>query len=259
VTASRTAAFLPFAVAATLLLLIMIAPIVVTLAVLSPREVVSTFAEQPAQAAMITSIAASLCAALLATILGVPAAFGLTHAAPWLRNVVLGALALPLAFPPIASGIMLLGTIGTRTPFGAFLAEHGIRFIDSIAGVALAEFFVAGSFVVITAAASFAAIDPIYEEGARTLGAGPTRVFFHIALPLAAPGILAGMLLAWMRAIGEYGATSIVAYHPASLPIQLYVALSAQGVRAALALAYGFILLAALIVALQWAIRRRMV
>src|SRR6185503_10719948 len=67
-------------------------------------------------------------------------------------------LALPLAFPPVASGIILLQTVGTRTPLGAALAQHGIVFVDSIWGVALAEFFVAGSFVVITAAAAFGSL-----------------------------------------------------------------------------------------------------
>jgi ABC-type sulfate transport system permease component len=76
---------------------------------------------------------------------------------------------------------------------------------------------------------------------------------------LAAPNVLAGMVLAWMRAIGEYGATSILAYHPTSLPVQLYVALSAQGVGASLALTYGFVVLAAIVVAVQWALRRRVV
>ena len=132
-------------------------------------------------------------------------------------------------------------------------------FVDSLPGVVLAEFFVAGSFVAIVATAAFATLDPIYEESARTLGAGPLRVFASIALPLAAPNVLAGIVLAWMRAIGEYGATSIVAYHPTALPVQLYVTLSSQGVGAALALSYGFVVLAAVAIALQWALRRRVV
>ncbi len=154
---------------------------------------------------------------------------------------------------------MLLETIGTRTPLGSVLSGWGIVFVDSLAGVALAEFFVAGSFVAIACTAAFASIDPAYEESARTLGANPIAVFWRIALPLAAPNVAAGMMLAWMRAIGEYGATSIVAYHPTSLPVQLYVALSAQGVRESLALSYGFVMLAIFVVAVQWALRRRVV
>ncbi|HET7814246.1 MAG TPA: ABC transporter permease subunit, partial [Candidatus Baltobacteraceae bacterium] len=130
---------------------------------------------------------------------------------------------------------------------------------DSLWGVAAAEFFVAGSLVAITSAAAFAAVDRSYEESALTLGTSPAGVFFRVALPLAAPGVLAGVLLAWMRAIGEYGATSVLAYHPSSLPVQLYVTLSAQGVGPALALSYGFVVLAAFVLAAQWALRRRVV
>lgn len=139
------------------------------------------------------------------------------------------------------------------------MAAHGIVFVDSLWGVALAEFFVAGSFVAITASAAFAALDPIYEDSARTLGARPGTVFLRVALPLAAPNVLAGILLAWLRAIGEYGATSIVAYHPTALPVALYVALSAAGVGPALALTYGFVVLAIVVVGVQWALRRRVI
>ncbi len=205
------------------------------------------------------SLLASSIAVAVAAVLGVPAGYALAHAGRKIRALLLSVLALPLAFPPVASGIILLQTIGTRTPLGAALAQHGIVFVDSLWGVALAELFVAGSFVVITAAAAFGSLDPLYDESAQTLGASAYARFFRIALPLAAPNVLAGILLAWMRAIGEYGATSIVAYHPTSLPVQLYVALSAQGVGASLALTYGFVVLAAVVVCVQWALRRRVV
>jgi molybdate/tungstate transport system permease protein len=248
-----------FYVAAAVLLLIMLGPVVAMLAAVPPGAVVNAFAQPVAQNALRVSLVASLIAVAAASILGVPCGYALAHAGRKVRGFALSLLALPLAFPPVASGIMLLQTVGTRTPLGALLAQHGIVLVDSIWGVALAEFFVAGSFVAITAAAAFGSIDVTYEESARTLGAGTFSRFFRIALPLAAPNVLAGMVLAWMRAIGEYGATSILAYHPTSLPVELYVALSAQGVGASLALTYGFVVLAAIVVAVQWALRRRVV
>ena len=223
-----------FQITAALLVLTMLGPVIAMLAAVPPAEVVAAFAQPVAQNALRVSLLASSIA-------------------------VAALLALPLAFPPVASGIMLLQTVGSRTPLGAALSAHGIVFVDSIWGVALAEFFVAGSFVAITAAAAFGSLDAAYEESARTLGAGSFSVFARVALPLAAPNVLAGIVLAWMRAIGEYGATSIVAYHPTSLPVELYVALSAQGVGAALALTYGFVVLAAIVIAAQWALRRRVV
>ena len=130
---------------------------------------------------------------------------------------------------------------------------------DSLLGVGVAEFFVSGSFVAIAATAAFGTIDPIYGDAARTLGASEWRIFSRIALPAAAGSIGAGIAFAWLRAIGEYGATSIVAFHPTSLPVALYVALSASGVREALALCYGFVVLAAIVLAAAWILRRGVV
>lgn len=248
-----------FQCAAALLVLVMLGPVVAMLAAVPPGAVAAAFAQPAARDALRVSLIASSIAVAVASILGIPGGYALAHASRTLRAAVLSLLALPLAFPPVASGIMLLQTVGTRTPLGAALASHGLVFVDSLWGVTLAEFFVAGSFVAITSTAAFGSIDAAYEESARTLGAGPSALFFRIALPLAAPSVIAGMVLAWMRAIGEYGATSILAYHPTSLPVELYVALSAQGVGASLALTYGFVVLAAIVVAVQWALRRRVV
>jgi molybdate/tungstate transport system permease protein len=97
------------------------------------------------------------------------------------------------------------------------------------------------------------------EDAARTLGASEWRIFSRVAVPNAAGSLAAGIAFAWLRAVGEYGATSIVAFHPTSLPVALYVALSASGVRAALALCYGFIVLVAAVLAAAWVLRRRVV
>ena len=91
------------------------------------------------------------------------------------------------------------------------------------------------------------------------MAASEAKIFTRIALPQARGSIAAGVAFAWLRAIGEYGATSIVAYHPTSLPVALYVSLSASGVRAALALTYGFVALAACVLAIAWILRGRVV
>lgn len=246
-------------VSAIALLLLMAGPVIAMIVAVRPADVMAAFSAASARDALGVSLLASTIAVGVATFLGVPAGYALAHCGRSVRAIALALLALPLAFPPVASGIMLLQTVGTRTPLGAFLAAHGLVFVDSLWGVALAEFFVAGSFVAIVATAAFTTIDPIYEESALSLGASSSSVFFRVSLPLAAPAILAGIVLAWMRAIGEYGATSIVAYHPTALPVQLYVTLSAQGVAAALALSYGFVVLAAAVIAAQWALRQRVV
>jgi len=154
---------------------------------------------------------------------------------------------------------MLIYVLGARSPVGAWLAAHGLTVPDSLLGVGVAEFFVSGSFVAIAATAAFGALDRLHEEAARTLGASEWRIFTRIALPGAAGSLAAGIAFAWLRAIGEYGATSIVAFHPTSLPVALYVTLSASGVREALALCYGFVVLAGAILAGAWILRRGVV
>lgn len=249
----------PFFAAVLLLCTVMLAPIAFMLATVKPSEVVSAISAPAARDAMRVSFFASLLAVTGATILGVPAGYGLANIRGTLRPALLFMLALPLAFPPVASGIILLNTVSIQSNLGAFLFAHGFLFIDTLSGVALAEFFVSGSLVAITACAAFRVLDPIYVESAKTLGASSSRIFWSVALPLAWPNVVTGIMLAWLRAAGEYGATSILAYHPTSLPVALYVTLSAQGLRQAVALSYGFIVLAALILALQWCIRRRVV
>jgi ABC-type sulfate transport system permease component len=247
-----------FLFAATLLLVALVAPVAAVLAAMPPGEAVQTFARVGGDALRV-SFLASAGATLVATLLGVPAGYGLAQLPTRLRVSAMFLLALPLAFPPIASGLMLIYALGTNSPVGAWLSAHGLTVPDSLLGVGVAEFFVSGSFVAIAATAAFSALDPIYGDAARTLGASEWRIFTRVALPAAAGSIGAGVAFAWLRAIGEYGATSIVAFHPTSLPVALYVALSASGVREALALCYGFIVLAAVVLAAAWILRRGVV
>jgi ABC-type sulfate transport system permease component len=247
-----------FLFAALLLLVTLAYPVASVVAALPPGEAIATFA-RIGGGALRVSIIASAGATFAATLLGVPAGYYLSLESPRIRGAALFLLALPLAFPPVASGLMLIYALGTNSPLGAWLSAHGVTVPDSLLGVGVAEFFVSGSFVAIAATAAFAAIDSIYGDAARTLGASEWRIFSRIALPTAAGGIGAGIAFAWLRAIGEYGATSIVAFHPTSLPVALYVALSASGVREALALCYGFVVLAAIVLAVAWILRRGVV
>ncbi len=246
----------PFRLALWALLLLMLAPLVNLVGSIAPADAWRALAARDATAALWTSLGASLASVALASALGVPAGYALAHAPARARGLGVVALAVPLALPPVASGIALLGVVGSHSPFGALLAAHGATFVDSFGGVVLAEFFVSGSVVALAAAAAFADVDPALEDAARTLGARPVRVLMRVALPAAWPPIAAGMLFAWLRALGEYGATSILAYHPASLPIALVVALSADGVPRALALAEAFLALTVVAVGTAALVRR---
>jgi ABC-type sulfate transport system permease component len=249
---------LVFVLAALLLLAMLGAPVAAVLASMSPVEAAQTFARVGGDALRV-SLVASAGATLVATLLGVPAGYFLARLPARARAAAIFLLALPLAFPPVASGLMLIYLLGTNAPLGGWLAAHGLPVPDSLLGVGVAEFFVSGSFVAIAATAAFADLDPIYGDAARTLGASEWRIFVRVALPAAAGSIGAGIAFAWLRAIGEYGATSILAYHPTSLPVALYVTLSATGVREALALCYAFVVSAAVVLGTAWILRRGVV
>ena len=118
---------------------------------------------------------------------------------------------LPLVLPPVATGFILLRLLGRRGPFGAMLERGGVDLIFTWKAVLLAMAVMGLPLVVRTARAGFEQITRRYEQMAETLGAGPWRVFFTISLPLASRTVLAGALLGFSRALGEFGATIVIA------------------------------------------------
>jgi ABC-type sulfate/molybdate transport systems ATPase subunit/ABC-type sulfate transport system permease component len=172
------------------------------------------------------SVAAASVATLLIALGGIPLGYALARRP---RLAWLGVLVqLPLALPPLASGILLLFLVGPYSPLGR------LPLTDTFAGVVLAQTFVAAPFLVVAARSSFAAVDPSLEGVAATLGHGPWARFRRVGLPVAWPGIRAGLLLAWVRAFGEFGATVMVAYHPYSLPVYTFVEFGSRGLAATL-------------------------
>jgi molybdate transport system permease protein len=154
--------------------------------------------------------------AALATLLIVPP--GLTVA--WLlarsrwrgKSVVETAVALPLVMPPVATGLILLELFGRRGALGGPLHRLlGVDVVFTWRAVVLAMMVMSFPLLVRAARVAFEEVNPRFEQIARTLGAGEGRVFFTITIPLAARGIVSGMLLAFARAIGEFGATILVA------------------------------------------------
>lgn len=120
-------------------------------------------------------------------------------------------VALPLVLPPVATGFLLLRLTGRRGPLGALLHDLGMEVVFTWRGVVLAMAVMSFPLLVRGARVAFESVDPRLEQIARTLGARDLRVFFSISLPLAARGILSGVLLAFARALGEFGATIVVA------------------------------------------------
>ena len=143
-----------FLFAALALIAALVAPVAAVVAAMPLDDAARTFA-RTAGDAMRVSLIASAGATLVATILGVPAGYALAQLPSRGRAAALFLLALPLAFPPVASGLMLIYALGTNSPFGGWLAAHGLSVPDTLLGVGVAEFFVSGSFVAIAATAAF--------------------------------------------------------------------------------------------------------
>ncbi len=179
------------------------------------------------------------------------------------RTLLDGIVHLPLVLPPVALGFLLLALLGTRAGLGAFLAEHfGIRLVFHWSGAALASAILTFPFQVRAIRLVLELRDSGLDAAAASLGAGPLDRFFSITLPLAAPGMIAGMVTAFAASLGEFGAiitfVSNIPGETQTLPLAIYSALQQPGGEAAaMRLASLSIALALLfMVAAQWLQRR---
>lgn len=198
--------------------------------------------------ACVVSIASATVATLIIALTGVPLGYVLARLPGRMMATVGFLVQLPLALPPLASGVLLLFLVGYSAPIGRLTSG---ALTDSFAGIVVAEVFVAAPFLIIAARSAFSSIDPVLEDVAATLGRGPLYVFFRVSVPIAWPAIVSGLLLAWLRAFGEFGATVMVAYHPYSLPVYTYVAFGSQGLPAMLPVLLPAIALALVIMLLS--------
>jgi molybdate transport system permease protein len=180
----------------------------------------------------------SLYVALRSVALGLPLAVLVAWTlsrSRFLGRTVLDALVhLPLVLPPVVVGYLLLLLFGTRGPLGAWLdATFGVRLAFTSAGAALATAVMTFPLMVRAIRLSLESIDPGLEDAARTLGAGPLDRFFTITLPLMAPGIVAGAIIAFAAGLGEFGAVitfaSNIPGETRTLPLALYTALQSPG------------------------------
>lgn len=194
------------------------------------RELPALLSSQAALEALRLSLVTSILAALFATILGVPLAWVLARKDFPGQRLVRGVVLLPLVLPPVVGGVTLLTAFGRRGLIGQYLYDwFGIQLPFSTAGVVMAATFVAMPFLVITVEGALRSIDTRYEQAARTLGASPRTVLLRITLPLISASVLAGVVLAWARALGEFGATITFAGNfpgiTQTLPLAVYSAL----------------------------------
>ena len=187
-------------------------------------------AQPQIRAALWLSLRVSLAATFMSLLLGVPLAWILARWDFPGRSFVRGVALLPLVLPPVVGGVALLLVLGRLGLVGGLLEElFGLRFFGTTAGVVVAETFVALPFLVLTVEAALRTLDIRYEDAATTLGAGAWTVFRRVTLPAVLPALGAGAVLAWARALGEFGATITFAGNlpgrTQTIPLAVYVEL----------------------------------
>ena len=227
---------LPVSYGIGLLLLVgVLLPIGYLISGTSPGALLEAGRQTDVKSALLLSIGAAGIAMFVATLFGVPLAYALSRATFPGKTLILTAVDLPIVIPPPVVGIALLIFLGPRTPLRQFLEGGFHRYIiapESWLGQALggdqcfnavlivaAQLFVSWPFLVRSSLVDFQGVDERYERVARTLGSSSLGAFWRVTLPLAMRGIVAGMVLCWLRGMAEFGALAVLADNPKTAPI----------------------------------------
>lgn len=222
-------------------------PILHTSLSTSPALLWQTLRDREVTTAILTSFFTATATTLIATVWGVPFGYFLARQEFWGKRLVEAAVNIPVVIPHTVAGIVLLAVLSKNCWLGRMFSALGIEFVGTYAGIIIAMLFVSLPLLVNAARDAFLRVPPRLEKVARTLGATPTAVFFSVTLPLAWRGILTGMILTWARALSEFGAVIILAYHPLVAPTLIYERLESFGLTYAQPVAVVLILLALLL------------
>jgi molybdate transport system permease protein len=221
---------LPLLLPGVLALAFLLLPLVALLVRAPWRSLPGRLTSAEVWQALQLSLVSATAATAVSLVLGVPLAWLLARTDFPGRGLVRALVTLPLVLPPVVGGVALLLALGRNGVVGKWLdAWFGITLPFTTTGVVIAEAFVAMPFLVISVEGTLRAADPRFEEAATTLGASRFTAFRRVTLPLIAPGIAAGAVLAWARALGEFGATITFAGNfpgrTQTMPLAVYLAL----------------------------------
>jgi len=186
-------------------------PLLALLFVVPPTDLARHLASPMAVRALWLTLKTTAIATLLVVVLGTPLAFMLARGSFRGRGLLDTLMDLPITVPPVVAGVALLLAFGRRGLIGRQLDVYGVQIAFTSVAVVMAQLFIASPFFVKAASAGFEAVDARLEAAARTLGASRWRVFWTISVPLARPALLSGVVLAWARALSEFGATMMFA------------------------------------------------
>ncbi|MCP4750196.1 MAG: ABC transporter permease subunit [Proteobacteria bacterium] len=191
-------------VVVVLLALFFIGVLITGVLSISAGSVADLFRDQGFLTAVLFSLKTSLVATVFAFVTGVPAGFFLARNRGRISRLLDVLFDIPIVIPPLIVGVLLL------TFFNLPFVKSFYSFIFTMAGAVVAQFFVAVPFTVKSAKSAFELVPPVYERIAMTLGARPFRSFYDTTFKIAFPGILSGLILTWLRCVGEFGATLMV-------------------------------------------------
>jgi len=186
-------------------------PVVAIFVDTGPLDLISSLGEEGALDALRLSLFCSAVALAIIVLVGTPAAYLLATRRFRGRTLIITLVELPLVLPPAVAGIGLLAALGPKGVLGGLIEDAGLQLVLTTTGVIVALTFVSAPFYLRQAQAGFEAVDRTWLDASRTLGASQARTFLRVAIPAAGPGLIAGLALAWGRALGEFGATLMFA------------------------------------------------
>ncbi|MFA4859683.1 ABC transporter permease [Methanoregula sp.] len=226
-----------FVISATLLCLILYSPLPVLAQSLLNPEI---------QFAILLSLVTSVISTLICIAVAIPVSYALARYPFTGKRIATLVLTIPLTLPPLVAGIALLLFFGT-TPWGKALESAGFSVIFTPLGIIVAEVFVNLPYLIRILRSTFSAVNPRFEYVAKTLGCTDTGAFFQVTLPMARPGLIAGAVITWSKAMGEFGAVLMLAgattLRTETLPIALYLNISGGNLDLAVAAATILILI----------------
>ncbi len=224
--------------------------------VIEPTSLIESLKRTEIVDSAILSLTTATISTILVSIFGIPLAYVLTRFQLRVKFLIRIIVILPLVLPPLASGTILLGVYGPYSFLGKLIP---IDFTQSIIGIVIAQTYVASPFLILPAQAAFEAIPERYEIVARTLGKKRWQIFLSVSLPLAKIGIFTGLLMAWIRSIGELGATMMMTYNPHTISIQIFEDSAIGGIRNSIAGIVIVIIMALVALTIFVIIRRQQV
>lgn len=193
------------------------------------------------------SLATALVATAMCLLMGVPLALLIARSGGRTASVLRAIVTVPLVLPPMVGGVALLFLFGRNGALGQLLLEFGVRIPFTTTAVVLAQTFVAMPFLVLALEGALRSTGVEYERAAAALGAGRWRILGQVTLPLAAPGLVSGVVLCFARAVGEFGATALFAGNAPgvtqTMPLAIYTAFNGAGVSQGTAVALSLLLL----------------